>query len=92
MSPDGSTREELAINCHVNHPNLTKVLALVVDSKKGNDAPCGGEHLQTSAAEHFSDGSEVAAVGAQIIGMVLELVDGKPLAGRPASEHLLRCK
>jgi aminopeptidase N len=77
VSPDGSTAEEMAINCAVRHPNLTRVLALVVDTQQQ-------QQDETAAA--------AAADNAAIVGLVLELVHGKPLADRPTSEHLLRCK
>lgn len=90
VSPDGSTREELAINCAVNHPNLTKVLALVVDPRKSDRTQ--QDTLQPTASGGQLTDVEDTAAAESIIGMVLELVDGKPLAGRPTSEHLLRCK
>jgi hypothetical protein len=75
-SPDGSTREELAITCQNNHRSLTKVLALVVGDAD-TDAAADGK----PAPSHDD-----------VIGLVMELVDGKPLADRPTSQHLLRCK
>lgn len=60
-SPDGSTHEEIAITCNNSHPNLTRVVAVVVDAD-------------------------------DIKGLVMLLVRGKPMADRPTSEHLLRCK
>jgi hypothetical protein len=78
VSPDGSTAEEMAINCAVQHPNLTRVLALVVDTQEQQ------QQQDEAAAAAGDDGA--------IVGLVLELVHGKPLADRPTSEHLLRCK
>jgi hypothetical protein len=78
VSPDGSTAEEMAINCAVQHPNLTRVLALVTDIQQ----------QQGEAAAAAAAGGDAGAV----VGLVLELVHGKPLADRPTSEHLLRCK
>ncbi|GAX81710.1 hypothetical protein CEUSTIGMA_g9138.t1 [Chlamydomonas eustigma] len=70
VSPDGRTAEEVAIACHVDHPNLTRVLATVQSAG------------QTSAP------NSVAAV----IAVVMEIYNGAPLAAKPTSEHLLRCK
>jgi hypothetical protein len=83
VSPDGSTAEEMAINCAVQHPNLTRVLALVVDTQQNQQQ----QQQQGEAAA-----AAAAADDGAIVGLVLELVHGKPLADRPTSEHLLRCK
>lgn len=67
-SPDGSTHDEIAITCSNHHPNLTEVLAVVVDE----GVSCQG--VET------------------IKGLVMRLVKGQPMADRPTSQHLLRCK
>ena len=85
VSPDGATAEEVAINASLTHPNLTRVLALVVVDEDGNASAVGGAG---SAGASDSGGGG----GGGIVGMVLELVQGAPLAGRPTSQHLLRCK
>ena len=75
-SPDGSTVDEIAITCSNRHHNLTQVIAVVVDEDAAA-APGGVEGAQGVAS---------------IKGLVMQLVRGKPMADRPTSEHLLRCK
>jgi uncharacterized membrane protein len=87
VSPDGSTAEEMAINCAVQHPNLTRVLALVVETQQQQQQQQQQQDEVAAAAA-----AAAAAHNGAIVGLVLELVHGKPLADRPTSEHLLRCK
>eukprot|EP00775_Hariotina_reticulata_P004107 gene4107-4353_t len=83
VSPDGCIQEEMGISCSVDHPHLTKVRALVIQPQQGDSIP----------ADDGSPLVPVAAGGAgDVVGLVLELVHGKPLAAKPTSEHLLRCK
>lgn len=82
VSPDGSTAEEMAINCAVQHPNITRVLALVTDTQQ----------QQQQQGEPAAAAAECGGDAGAVVGLVLELVQGKPLAGRPTSQHLLRCK
>ncbi|KAF8062034.1 Zadh2 [Scenedesmus sp. PABB004] len=81
VSPDGSTADETGINAAVDHPNLTRVLALVL-----GDGDASGDGGGDGGGDRGGGGGE------GVVGMVLELVHGAPLAGRPTSEHLLRCK
>ncbi|KAF6263001.1 hypothetical protein COO60DRAFT_1698969 [Scenedesmus sp. NREL 46B-D3] len=85
VSPDGSTAEEMAINCAVRHPNLTRVLALVTDTQQQ-------QQQQQQQGEVAAPAAAAAGDAGAIVGLVLELVHGKPLADRPTSRHLLRCK
>eukprot|EP00879_Flechtneria_rotunda_P002096 GHRR01002276.1.p1 GENE.GHRR01002276.1~~GHRR01002276.1.p1 ORF type:complete len:263 (+),score=89.66 GHRR01002276.1:228-1016(+) len=82
----------MAINCTVHHPNLTSVLALVVaDPTEEVDGSSIGNTV--SGVVDVAAAAEAATAGKQqVVGLVLELVHGKPLAGRPTSQHLLRCK
>jgi hypothetical protein len=84
VSPDGSTAEEMAINCAVQHSNLTQVLALVTDTQQ--------QQQQQQQQDVAAAAAAAAAADEAVVGLVLELVHGKPLADRPTSQHLLRCK
>lgn len=97
----------MAINCAVRHANLTKVLALVTGTATipphidgaAQQAAALPSPASTDSTGSGDSGLEGTALGvvhdidlSEVIGMVLELVEGRPLAGRPTSEHLLRCK
>ncbi len=126
VSPDGKAQDEVSISCRLDHPNLTRVKALVFDRRdkwpipdeeEGEEAPYGNGANGAAAAAAASGtngggggaakkGAVTAAVAAAaaaagggerhaheaVRGLVLELVEGKPLAAKPTSEHLLRCK
>jgi len=144
ISPDGKAQDEVAISCCLDHPNLTRVKALVFDGRdrwpmedsddyedEGADGAVqrdgsgglvsssgggGGGNNGSSTAGGGSkgdggkgDGGKGEAVGRAAgaggadhvahahaheaaRGLVLQLVKGKPLASKPTSEHLLRCK
>lgn len=76
-SPDGSTCEEIAITCNNSHANLTQVVAVVVDDSSSGSTSSAGMGSITHDA---------------IQGLVMVLVKGQPMADRPTSQHLLRCK
>lgn len=76
-SPDGSTSEEIAITCNNSHNNLTQVVAVVVNDD--------------SSSSHSNGTSNDTCYDA-IKGLVMVLVQGKPMADRPTSQHLLRCR
>lgn len=80
-SPDGSTCEEIAITCNNSHNNLTKVIAVVVE----DDHTIGRSGSNGGRCGSSSDYDGVK-------GLVMVLVKGKPMADRPTSQHLLRCK
>jgi hypothetical protein len=75
-SPDGSTLEEIAITCSNSQHNLTRVLAVVVDEDPAASSSSSSGPLELEA----------------IKGLVMVLVKGTPMADRPTSQHLLRCK
>eukprot|EP00798_Chlamydomonas_sp_ICE-L_P006154 gene6154-2765_t len=64
VSPDGRTEEEVCIACAVDHPNLTRVGALVLNGDEVGSRP----------------------------SLMMDIVAGTPMALKPTSEHLLRCK
>jgi hypothetical protein len=123
VSPDGKAQDEVAISSCLDHPNITKVKALVFDRRDpwplpGDDGGDGGGASSSGAAgggggSSGSDsgngeaggkgggggnggGGGAAAQGPHeheaAKGMVMEIVQGKPLAAKPTSEHLLRCR
>ncbi|KAL6751926.1 hypothetical protein V8C86DRAFT_2439644 [Haematococcus lacustris] len=75
VSPDGRTVEEVAIACAVDHPNLTRVQAVVALAP-----PAPAPAAPPAAAP------EPAPM------LLMDLVPGQPLAAKPTSQHLLRCK
>ncbi len=79
VSPDGRVDEELAIACAVDHPNLTHVLGLIEVSPP----------LDAAAGE--DDAGEGARLQAPPL-LVMRFVPGHPMAAKPTSQHLLRCK
>jgi hypothetical protein len=74
----------MGISCSVDHPHLTKVLALVIQPEHDDRTPEDDGGSLLPAAGHRGPGD--------VVGLVLELVHGTPLAAKPTSEHLLRCK
>ena len=86
-SPDGSTCEEIAITCNNSHNNLTQVVAVVVDEDNSHNSSSNG------TSNGSSNGSSSSGSGYDAIkGLVMVLVQGKPMADRPTSQHLLRCR
>jgi hypothetical protein len=85
-SPDGSTCEEIAITCNNSHNNLTQVVAVVVDDNNSHNSSSNGG---TNGASNGSSSSSSAYD--PIKGLVMVLVQGKTMADRPTSQHLLRC-
>lgn len=128
-------QDEVAITCSLDHPNLTRVKALVYDRRDrwpdphdavtngsvggGTGRAEGPSAVAGGGGEFQGDGGECGAAGVAgklsgigggaegggaagtggglhaheaARGMVLELVRGAPLAAKPTSEHLLRCK
>jgi hypothetical protein len=88
-SPDGSTVEEIAITCSNSHHNLTKVLAVVVE-ENGNTASSSSNGSNGGGSNGSSGSSGGGCDG--IKGLVMVLVRGQPMADRPTSQHLLRCR
>jgi hypothetical protein len=98
-SPDGSTREEIAITCQNSHPSLTQVLALVVPQQQQQQQQQHQAHecradtgVTGNGASMATNSSSSTGADEVITGLVMELVQGQPLADRPTSQHLLRCK
>ncbi|GBF96205.1 hypothetical protein Rsub_08750 [Raphidocelis subcapitata] len=91
VSPDGKAQDEVAITCALQHPNVTRVKAVVFDRRDPWPGPRGDEDYGADAAAPGSLRAHAHAHEAAR-GMVLELIAGKPLAAKPTSEHLLRCK
>lgn len=85
VSPDGCIADEQTISARVDHPHLTKVLALIVDPQQQQPAAAAGG----AAAGGAAAGGDAAASSSGVIGLVLRLERGTPLAGRP-SNRLLR--
>ncbi|GFH12599.1 protein kinase domain-containing protein, partial [Haematococcus lacustris] len=77
ISPDGRTVEEVAIACAVDHPHLTRVRAVVA---------LAGATPATAPATPPAAAPEPAPM------LLMDLVPGQPLAAKPTSQHLLRCK
>lgn len=95
-SPDGSTCEEIAITCNNSHNNLTKVVAVVVDDEhhtaSSNGDACGSNGNGCGSSGGCCDSNGGSSEYDSIKGLVMLLVQGKPMADRPTSQHLLRCK
>ncbi|KAI8475016.1 MAG: hypothetical protein J3K34DRAFT_517665 [Monoraphidium minutum] len=99
VSPDGKAQDEVAISCCLDHPNLTKVLALVYDKRDPWPSPAAAGGAAAAAAPAPAGpgagrgaGGAAPHAGEAARGLVQQLVRGKPLAAKPTSEHLLRCK
>jgi hypothetical protein len=76
VSPDGDTQEEVALALALDHPHLTRVRAVVVPPPAADSSPSS-----PSSSPHHLPGA-----------LVMDLVPGKPMAAKPTSQHLLRCK
>lgn len=76
VSPDGRAIDELEVLCLLEHPNLSKARALVVEDE--GEAGRGG----------LRSGTE----GLRPIGVVMDLVPGQAMAAKPDHTSMLRCR
>lgn len=79
VSPDGNARDELDVACAVDHPNLTKAIGIVRASTDGGSGSSGATRAATN------DRSSK-------LWLVMERVEGKPLAEKPDFTSVLRCR
>ncbi len=80
VSPDGRTEEEIAIGCAVDHPHITRVTGIIPPAQ------------QTDTADSSTGGTGGIKRSSAYPMLMMPLVHGRPLANKPTSEHLLRCK
>ena len=79
VSPDGHARDELDVACAVNHPNLTKAIGIVrVKNSRGSGSGAG------TASDDCSINNKQ--------WLVMERVEGQPLADKPDFTSVLRCR
>lgn len=88
VSPDGNARDELDVACALDHPNLTKALGIVRASS--------GAKSKSGSSQQSSSSSSGSTRGDDGVGnkqwLVMQKVCGEPLADRPDSKSVLRCR
>jgi hypothetical protein len=78
-SPDGRAIDELEVLCLLEHPNLSKVRALLIDDDlNDSDNP---PSLPPSRPRPRPP-----------VGVVMDLITGQPLAAKPDHTSVLRCR
>jgi serine/threonine protein kinase len=83
-SPDGRAIDELEVLCLVDHPNLTKVRALLIDTHTPTHTQAKPSDTQASQPPTQSP--------TRPIGVIMDLVTGTPLAAKPNHTSVLRCR
>lgn len=97
--PDGRAIDEVAVARAVSHGALASTIGTVVAGKGGGRGAGGGGKKDASAAATttaiVASSTDVpppsSAPSSLPAGLLLELIEGKPLADKPRGDPLLRC-